>query len=149
MNFLKKIGKWSLFFISGYFGTNIVLAITLFIPIFAFLWIHNWSLFWFVIVGSILISVFYYVTFGLLTLYFTLINKVKPDYWVSNIFLLIVAILSLIAFAEQFSELGKTLFELFDFKAILFLVAITPTYLYILFMLFIAIFLSKEDSLSD
>lgn len=146
MNTLKKIGKWLLFLVSGYFGTNIVLAVALTIPLFAFLWIQNWSMFWFLVVGSILLSVYYYIILGLFVLYFSFINKTKPDYWVSNIFLIIVAIISIITYAMNFTSWSKMLMELSGFRAILFMVAIAPSYLYILYMLFISIFFSTEES---
>lgn len=145
MKTIKKIGHWILFLIGGYIGTWIVLAIATWLPFLVGLWLFDFSDFWFFFLGSIALGIYYLIVYGGLGLFFTFLNKKKPDYWVSNIFLCIV---TFYFFYTLINVLGKNISEskelFLNFKGILLLISILPAYLQILFFAIVAPFI-KED----
>jgi hypothetical protein len=144
---MKRIGHWIAFLIFGYLLTIIVLSITTFIPLFVGPWlISKFNTFWFLFIGGILISIYYYIIFSVLVLYYGFLDSQKPDYWVSNIFLVIVTLYFYYTF-------GKSVQQVFDnyegnfksFKSILFFISIIPAYLQILFLSLIFPFIKNKD----
>ena len=145
MKNIKKIGHWVVFLTGGSIGTWLVLAISTILPLFVGLWLFSLSDFWFYFIGSILLSFYYIVVFVGLTFFFTFLNKNKPDYWVSNI---IIVLTTVYFFYNLITKLGYNIsqdIELFmSFKGIVLLIAILPAYLKILFCSLIVPFI-RED----
>jgi hypothetical protein len=145
MKNIKKIGHWIAFLIGGFFGTNLALTIVTFLPFYLFIWLFNFSDFWFFMIGSILAALYYYLIFGGLLFYFSFLNKRKPDYWISNIFIVLVTILfvyNLINLSANASEQTRKLF--FTFKGIVFFCTIIPAFFQIFYLSLIAQFVRDE-----
>ena len=146
MKFLNKIGHWIVFIVGGYLGTWLALFISVALPLFVGSWIFSWNDFLFLVVGGILLSIYYWIIFFGLSWYYAFLNKNKPDYWVSNIFLVIVAILFFYNFITVFGRLVNKEIPMFKgFKGIMFLIAIIPAYLKILFASLIAPFFKGDE----
>ena len=79
MKVIKKICHWILFLIGGYLGTWIVLAIATLLPFIVGLWLFNFSDFWFFLLVSILLGLYYLLVYGGLGIFFAFLNKKKPD----------------------------------------------------------------------
>lgn len=145
MKTIKKIGHWLLFIIGGYLGTWIVLEIATLLPFFVGLWLFQFGDFWFFLLGSIALVIYYLLVYGGLGLFFTFLNKKKPDYWVSNIFL---GLVTFYFFYTLINTLGKNISEskelFLNFKGIVLMITILPAYLQILFYSILAPFI-KED----
>jgi hypothetical protein len=144
MKAIKKIGHWILFLIGGYLGTWIVLAIVTLLPIFVGLLLFEFGDFWFFLLGSIALSFYYLLVYYGFEIFFTFLNKKKPDYWISNIFL---GLVTFYFFYTLITSLGKNITEskelFMNFKGIALLIAILPAYLQILFYAIVAPF-TKE-----
>lgn len=145
MNFVKKIGHWIIFLVVGYFGTWIALFISAALPLLVGLWIFDWNAFLFLFVGAIFMTVYYLIVFMGLTWYYDFINSKKPDYWVSNIYLVLVALYFFYTFTTRFGRLVDQDPKMFlRFNGIALLLAIIPAYFQILFMSLIAPFFKKD-----
>lgn len=70
MGTIKKIGHWLAFLLGGYFGTWLVLAISTLLPFYVGIWLFDFSDFWFFLIGSILLSIYYYIIFGGIAFFF-------------------------------------------------------------------------------
>ena len=145
MKTIKKIGHWLLFIIGGYLGTWIILAIATLLPFFVGLWLFEFGDFWFFLLGSIALGIYYLLVYSGLFLFFTFLNKKKPDYWVSNIFL---GLVTFYFFYTLINTLGKNISEskelFLNFKGIVLIITILPAYLQILFYSIVAPFI-KDD----
>jgi len=94
MSLLKRIGHWILFLIGGYLFTCLVLAILTVLPVYiGFSLMISSSTFWFTFIVAIMSGIYYVLGTGILMKYLEFISYYKPDYWVSNIFLIIVTLL--------------------------------------------------------
>ena len=139
---LKKIGHWLLFLLGGYIATYLALAICFLLPIFLFLWIYSWNTFLFLIIGSIFVIIYYWFFLAVLGGYIFLIIKHKPDYWFSNIFLLIITIFFCFSFINIFEKsINENIIMFISFKGIMFVMAIIPAYLKALYLIIIMPFL--------
>jgi hypothetical protein len=146
MDFLKKIGHWIVFLIGGYLGTWLALLISVALPLVVGLWIFDWNDFLFLFVGGILMTLYYLIVFIGLSWYYDFINRKKPDYWASNIFLVIVAIYFFYTFITSFGRLVDQDVKVFaGFKGIILLLAIIPAYFKILFVSLIAPFFKRDN----
>jgi hypothetical protein len=145
MKIIKKIGHWILFIIGGYLGTWLVLAITTLLPYLVGIWLLSFGDFWFFFLSSIIFGIYYMLVYGGLGFFVIFLNKKKPDYWVSNIFL---GLVTFYFFYTLITVLGKHITEhkeiFMTFKGILLLITIIPPYLQILFYALVAPFI-KED----
>lgn len=78
--------------------------------------------------------------------FFSFINKKKPDYWISNIFL---ALIAFYFFYNLVTKLGLLVNQnakaFLTFKGIALLITILPAYLQILFLSLIAPFIKDWD----
>ncbi len=145
MKIIKKIGHWITFLIGGYIGTWLILSISTLIPLFVFYWLVDFSDFWFFMIGGIIVTLYYIIIFGGLSLFFTFLNKKKPDYWVSNIFIALTTVLFFYTIINSFGKIiGKEFRQYLTFKGIVFLITIIPAYFQILYFTIIAQFI-KED----
>lgn len=146
MQILKKIGHFAIYIIGTYFGTWLILAICVILPFLGFLLVYDWGDFWFLFVGGILMTIYYLVCFALLTWYYDYVGKRQPDYWFSNIFLVLVAFAFFYTFVTNF---GKNFNEnpdaFVNFKGIVFLISVIPAYLKILFVSLIMPFSNKKN----
>lgn len=145
MKIIKKIGHWIAFLIGGYIGTWLVLGISTLLPLFVGLWLFSLGDFWFFFIGSLLLTFYYLLVFGGLGLFYAFLNKKKPDYWFSNIFL---ALITVYFFYTLINSLGQNVsqdIKLFmKFKGIILIITILPAYFQILFYSLIAPFI-KDD----
>jgi hypothetical protein len=129
MDIIKKTGHWIAFIIGGYFATWFALLIFSAPPILVGLWAFNWNIFLFIIVVGILLTIYYYLLIIGLGFYYFFINDKKPDYWISSIFLALVAIYYFYAFINQFSKAFDQDIDIFmNLKGFIFFVAILPAY---------------------
>lgn len=145
MRIIKKIGHWILFIIGSYIGLSIVLAIATLLPIYVGAWLFTFSNFWFFVIGSFLLTFYYLIAFGLPALFFNFLNDKKPDYWVSNILLVLISVYFFyILFTIVAKVIDLNIKVFFNFKGIIFLTTLLPAYLQILFSTIVVPFL-KED----
>jgi hypothetical protein len=145
METFKFIGRWILFLLVSILGTIIVQAIITISPLMVGLWLFRFSDFWFFFIGSIIITIYYYIAFGGLALFFEFINKLKPDYWISNILLALVSLFYYYLFITLFGGLMNISIDLFlNFKGIILLITIVPVYIYLMFIAILAPFI-KDD----
>jgi hypothetical protein len=146
MKIFKKIGHWILFIIGGFLGTHIVLLIATLLPFFVGVWLFDFGDFWFLFLGSIAISIYYFLVYAGVGYFFIFLNRKKPDYWVSSIFL---GLVTLHFFYWLITNLGITFTEykelFLSFKGICLLITILPAYLQILFSALILQFIKSED----
>jgi hypothetical protein len=144
MKTLKKIGYWFLFFIVGYLLTRIILAIAFILPVFAYLYINDFQIFWFLLLGGVFLTIYYWLTFGLMVFLLKYLNEKKPDYWVSNIFLILT---SVTFFYQYFLYLQSVVYENLttfkNFKELMLIFTILPVYLKIIYISIIYPFLIK------
>jgi ABC-type anion transport system duplicated permease subunit len=83
--------------------------------------------------------------FGLTGLFFSFLNQKKPDYWISNIFLVLVTFYFFYVLITGVGDIVTEYKELFmNFKGITLLTTILPAYFQILFFTVVAPFI-KED----
>lgn len=105
----------------------------------------GFSDFWFFMIGGIIVTLYYIIIFGGLSLFFTFLNKKKPDYWISNIF---IALTTILLFYTLITSLGKSfgddIKQFLTFKGIVFLITLIPAYFQILYFSIIAQFI-KDD----
>ena len=145
MKVINKIGHWLLFLIGAYIGTWIVLAITTMLPFYILILLIDLGDFWFYLLGSIIIGIYYLIVFGGLSIYFYFLNQKKPDYWISNIFLVLTA---LFFFYKLINKLGSNFNDAKEFytsfKGILFLISILPAFLKILFFSILSPFIKDK-----
>lgn len=145
MKLINKIGHWLLFLIGSYIGTWIVLAITTMFPFYILILLIDLGDFWFYLLGSIIIGIYYLIVFGCLSIYFYFLNQKKPDYWISNIFLVLTA---LFFFYTLINRLGNNFNDAKEFytsfKGILFLISILPAFLKILFFSILSPFIKDK-----
>lgn len=142
---LKKIGHWILFLIGGFIGTWIVLRILVILPLVG-MFLFELGNFWFVLIGAILFGLYNYLVIFGLNFFYTFLNKKKPDYWMSNIFLILVAFFvfyNLINDLREFFNEFKGVF--FKFKFVFFSIGLLPAYLRILFFAFLIPFRKEND----
>lgn len=140
------IGNWLKFLIVGIIGTWLVLGITCIIPLFAGLWMFTFSDFWFYTIGSVLLTFYYILIMVGLTLFFSYINKLKQDYWVSNILLVLTSGYFFFNLITKFGVFVNKDIEIFlNFKGIVLLISILPAYFKILFLSVITPFLKQEN----
>jgi hypothetical protein len=134
MKKIKKIGHWAVFVVGGSIGTWLILGIATLLPLFVGLWLFTLGDFWFFLIGSFLLAIYYILVFMGISSFFTFLNKNKPDYWVSNIILVLTTVYF---FYNLINKLGRNVsqdIELFmNFKGIVLLITILPAYLKILF----------------
>ena len=146
MRIIKKISHWILFIIGSYIGLNIVLTIATLLPIYVGAWLFSFSNFWFFVIGAILSTFYYFFAFGLPALFFNFLNGKKPDYWISNILLVLISIYfyyNLINNISSFVDINLKLF--INFKGFIFLTTLVPAFLQILFFTVVAPFLMEEN----
>ena len=125
------IGNWLKFLIVGIIGTWLVLGITCIIPLFAGLWMFTFSDFWFYTIGSVLLTFYYILIMVGLTLFFSYINKLKQDYWVSNILLVLTSGYFFFNLITKFGVFVNKDIEIFlNFKGIVLLISILPAYIF-------------------
>ena len=145
MDIIKKICHWIIFLLGGYIGTWLVLSISTLLPLYIFNWLVGFSDFWFFMIGGIIVTLYYIIIFGGLSLFFTFLNKKKPDYWISNIF---IALTTILLFYTLITSLGKSfgddIKQFLTFKGIVFLITLIPAYFQILYFSIIAQFI-KDD----
>ncbi len=140
------IGNWLKFLIVGIIGTWLVLGITFIIPLFAGLWMFTFSDFWFYTIGSVLLTFYYILIMVGLTLFFSYVNKLKQDYWVSNILLVLTSGYFFFNLITKFGVFVNKDIEIFmNFKGIVLLISILPAYFKILFLSVITPFLKQEN----
>jgi hypothetical protein len=145
MKVIKKIGHWILFLIGGYLGTWIVLAIAILLPFIVGLFLFDFGDFWFFLLGSFALTLYYGLVFGLTGLFFSFLNQKKPDYWISNIFLVLITFYFFYVLITGVGDIVTEYKELFmNFKGITLLITILPAYFQILFFTVVAPFI-KED----
>jgi hypothetical protein len=129
MESLRKILHWILFLISGWIITIFMSVVTFYIPLVAFEYINEWNTFWFILIGLILLY-FYKLYLGLVIYIFEYLNKKKPDYWFSSIFLSLVAIYTFYYLYDNLQNVINNYFILFKtFKGIIFFITILPIFL--------------------
>lgn len=145
MNTIKKVSHWILFFIGGSLGTIFLLYISVVTPVGISIWIWDWNDFLFTFVGGILLTAYYFLIFSGFYWYYSYLNKVKPDYWISNILLAGIALYFFVHFFLRFTDLIQEYKKIFfGFKGLMFFTAIIPAYFKILFASLIGPFI-KED----
>lgn len=147
MKTIKKISHWIIFLIGGCLGTWFVLAIVTILPLFVATLLFYFSDFWFFFIGSMALSLYYLLLYGGLSIYFSFLNSHKPDYWISNIFIVIVTFLF---FNNLINALGNNITESKDlflnFKGIVSLISIIPAYLSIFYFSLVVPFIKNEDN---
>lgn len=150
MKIIKKILHWLGFIIGAPILTWLTLGISTLVPIYAFMKILDLGTFMFILVGSIIMAIYYFLNSLLIGISFLTINKMKPDYWVSNI---ILAAVSIFFFYTLFTSLGKSIdgeFKMFmSFKGIMFITTVVPAYLGLLFKSIIFPFIPDNEDKAD
>lgn len=141
-----KTGHWIIFLLASPIGIHLSLLLASIVPFFAFYWIYEWNLFWFILTGTILIGAYYlmvqFVVLGLLAF----ISKNKPDYWISNIYMCFHIVLFGWLMAQFFSAFIQLDIKTFkSLKGILFLVTVAPAFLQIAFMALVVPFIKFEE----
>lgn len=145
MKILRKILHWILFLISGWIITILMSVITFYLPFLIFGYIHNWNTFWFVLFGLILLFIYKFYL-GLVLYIFETLNKKKPDYWFSSIFLCLVAIYTFYNLYDSIQNLTNNYFVIFkSFKGIIFFITIIPIFLVFTFYTIFFPFLNKPE----
>lgn len=150
MDTTKKIVHYFLYIIGTYIGTWLVLAICVILPFLGALLIFKLNNFWFLFVGGFMMTIYYFILISLLGWYYEYVDRHKPDYWFSNIFLELVALLFFYAFITRFgNNFNKgleayDLKEILNFKGIVFLISIVPAWLNILYVSLILPFAKKK-----
>ncbi len=145
MKILRKILHWILFLISGWIITILMSVITFYLPFLIFGYIHNWNIFWFVLFGLILLFIYKFYL-GLVLYIFETLNKKKPDYWFSSIFLCLVAIYTFYNLYDSIQNLTNNYFVIFkSFKGIIFFITIIPIFLVFTFYTIFFPFLNKPE----
>jgi hypothetical protein len=145
MKSLRKILHWILFLISGWLITILMSVITFYIPFVIFEHIHEWNTFWFILFGLILLYI-YKLYLGLVLYIFENLNKKKPDYWFSSIFLSLVAIYTFYNLYDNIQNLVNNYFVIFKtFKGIIFIITILPIFLVFTFFTIIFPFFNKPE----
>ena len=146
MKKVETIGKWLKFLVVGIIGTWLVLGITCIVPLFAGLWMFTLSDFWFYTLGGVLLTFYYILIMVGLSLFFSYVNKLKQDYWVSNILLVLTSGYFFFNLITKFAIFVNKDIEIFlNFKGIVLLISILPAYLKILFLFVITPFLKQEN----
>jgi hypothetical protein len=146
MVLLNKIQQWIIFVIGGFIGTVFLLFVLTALPLFVGIWILDWNIFLFLVVGGILMSIYYYLLYFSIAFYYDYLNRRKPDYWISNILLALVTICFFYFFTTNFVTLFDKNIKIFmNFKGIMLLMAITPAYFKILYVSIISPFIPTEN----
>lgn len=151
MRIVRACIKWIIFIVLGYFGTITVLAIATYLPLFLGYWIYPLSNFWFCIVGSLLLGLYYSLLYVGLGSFYIFLEKKKPDYWFSNIFLSTISVLFFYAVLTKLGIVTNLLVselpskEILNFKFITFFLVLLPAYLQILYISVLAPFLKYND----
>jgi hypothetical protein len=146
MKKVVTIGSWLKFLIVGIIGTWLALGITCIMPLFAGLWMFNLSDFWFYTIGSVLLTLYYILIIVGLSLFFSYVNKLKQDYWVSNILLVLTSVYFFFNLITKLGVFVNKDIEIFmNFKGIVLLISILPAYFKILYLSVIIPFLKQEN----
>jgi hypothetical protein len=147
MKIIKKIGHWAAFLVGGIIGTWVILGITTILPLFVGLWLFPLGDFWFFFIGSVLLTFYYILVFVGLSIFYIFINKNKPDYWISNIILILTAVCYFFNFITKFGQNVSYNFELFmHFKGFVLLLSILPAYLKILYFSLFTPFIKVDNN---
>jgi hypothetical protein len=146
MKLLKKTFHWLAFITIAPNLTWLIMAISLYIPIYAFQKMIDLGTFMFILAMSLVTAAYYGIYTFLAGLSFMAINKMKPDYWVSNIILSIIAIFF---FYYWYLTFGKLLFVDFDIlsssKGIMLIVSYTPGFLRLIYQSLILPFVHDDE----
>ena len=144
---IKKIGHWIAFLIGGFAAINLSLTISFSLPWFIFNWLLKFSDFWFFMIGAIFVTIFNWLIFWGFKFFFDFINKQKPDYWISSIFITLVA---LRFFYNNITVISEVILQfksiLLDSKFIMFFLTMIPVYWKVLSFLLISQF-TRQDSI--
>lgn len=134
MKIIKKIGHWIAFILGSYFGAFIYWGIMTLFPIFSVMWLMSLSNLWFIVLGSLCIGIFTLLAYGL-SFFIALQVKLKPDYWVSNGFILLFAFYFFYTLITRWDLSVKVDLRLFtSSKGIIYAILIIPIYLRFCFM---------------
>lgn len=144
---MKKIGHWIAFIFFGYFATVIVLALAVCILLFCGPWLmDNFSTFGFIFIGSCLLSLYYYLIFSMFLLYYNFLDRKKPDYWVSNIFIVSTALyFYYVTFKNIYPVFVLDINKFKSFKGIVYIISILPALFKIFFFTLIYPFIKTKD----
>lgn len=147
MKIIKKILHCLGFIIGGSILTWLTLGISTLVPIYAFTKILDLGTFMFILIGSIIMAIYYAFNSVIIGVSFLAVYKMKPDYWVSNFILVIV---SIFFYYTLFNALGKSFnwdFSPFtSFKGILFITTVIPAYWGLLYKSLLVPFLPYEEA---
>lgn len=149
MNLIKKILRWIGFVIFGSLLNWLTLAILTLAPIYAFSKLQDLTTFWFVLVGIIVIIIYYTLNDLISFFSFSAINKMKQDYWFSNTLLALISILFFYTLLTSFAKSMNGDFEVFkSFKGTILIITIVPSYLKLIYksLIFPFTFENEEDS---
>lgn len=145
MKLLKIFLHWILFLISGWVITILISVITFYIPFVLFEYINEWNTFLFILLGLILLY-FYKLYLRLVIYIFEYLNKKKPDYWFSSIYLCLVAIYTFYYLYDNLQNFINNNFVLFkSFKGIIFIISILPIFLIFTFYTIFFPFINKPE----
>lgn len=145
MKLLNFFLHWILFLISGWVITILISVITFYIPFVLFEYINEWNTFLFILLGLILLY-FYKLYLRLVIYIFEYLNKKKPDYWFSSIYLCLVAIYTFYYLYDNLQNFINNNFVLFkSFKGIIFIISILPIFLIFTFYTIFFPFINKPE----
>lgn len=145
MKNIKLICHWVAFIVGGSIGTWIVLAIATVLPLYVGLLLFTLSDFLFYFIGSILLTFYYILIFVGLTSFFTILNNKKPDYWISNVLIVVITVLFFYNSVNKLAHIVTQDPKLFiNFKGVVLIIALLPAYFKILFYALIFQFI-RED----
>jgi len=135
MYLFKSINYWIKFIVTGVIGSILILWILISLPFIAQLFLIKLNLYWYIAIGSVFLSMYYYLIFVLLAIYFEWINKIKPDRINSNIILFLTYIYFFVNFYTKLKLNAQKYNILFiDIKSTIFFFSIIPVYLKVLFL---------------
>lgn len=116
----------------------------LMIPLFIFQLISGWNIFFYFLIGGIILGLYYTVlSFGIF-LYQSIVTKYRPDYWVTAISLCLSCLIFISSYFYKISQLFLVYKNEFStVNGIIFLIFIIPSYLGIAYSFLVMPFFRK------
>jgi hypothetical protein len=148
MKTIKKIFHWLIFLFIAPIITYVTLAISTLLPFFALAKIEELNIFWFILLSSLIIAIYYALNSLLTIISFYAINKMKPDYWISNILIVSVALLFYFTLFKSLGKIIDSRIIFSSFKNTFIVLLLAPSYWGLLFksLIFPFIYEKEEDS---
>lgn len=142
---MSKFIKWLLLLPVAVIIQPLIIWVFIVVPILLYQLIETWNIFFFFLIGGILLGLYYTAVSFSSLLYQSVISKYRPDYWVTSIVLCISAIVFVTSYLFKISYLFTYYKAQFmTINGIIFLICIIPAYLSIAYYFVILPFVKKD-----